>query len=831
MSNLLTLTLMLFGLPSGACSDSGVQDTILANAIESVNITSGAELPLEDLLSVSLGEDMSATADLNGLATITGTPTSYLWKMESGAGMASFSDSSIADPIISFDTDGDYTISLTISNAITSATDEVIVSYKGSKPEATLSGYPEDLNDDTVLDVTVTSTEDGYYYYKVIESDSGTCSDSTGYSSQMLLADKITDDFSALQDGDITLCVVSEDLYGNVQDYLSATSVSWIKSADAPFAVLTKTPDAETNKTSFKVVVSGTDVTDYKFFFGETATTDCSDLASYSASKATSSKISMDVSALSDGELSLCVLAADVSANWQSERAATKYTWIKDTVAPSVNLLGAPSGVSALNPVALTIDSTDNIQSYSYAVGSDSKACKKLTVWSTFKDISVPLSVSLNGQAQGGVQVCIRAKDVAGNVQSKKFADSVSWTMDTIAPATPINFNQNYSAPDFILTWDEGAPMDPSDSFILIRSLGEYPVLQNGVEYSLGHTFDNSSKVVYDSSTDSYTDLGVNSSSYYYYVFAKDENFNYSAPAENILAPAKSYTHYRFYTKSLKGACTTKKNVIETLELRFDDEWKEANFSSATGTIGGLSATVSSNSEHKASTAAYNVFTSAYYRTLNVFTTSAPYNQTADNYIEIQFASAVSLQGMRVKGGFGGSAYKHCGPDEMQVHASSDGSVWMEQSAATLNTDTTAATVTHVWAGHKPDYISVSYAASEIDLAWNQPNASTSGFILVRSETAGAFTPADSTSYNVGAYAGYDILYKGTNLNYKDTDWDNTTDYYYSVFAFDSNVKYSDARSVFAMIQDFSNYHRYYRIFMESLTGPCTARKSLSDIY
>jgi hypothetical protein len=286
---------MLFGLYSAACSEGGANDTILTSAIESVNITSSTQSADEELLLVSLGKDVSVSSDLSPFARVTGQPTSYIWQMQSGSGVASFSDPSIVNPVISFDSDGSYKISLTISNGLASASDEFTVIFKGSKPEATLSGYPVGLNADTVLDVTVSSTEAGYYYYKIIESDSSACSDSSGYSSQIPLIDKITDDIQALKDGDITLCVVSEDFYSNVQDYQNATSVSWIKSADSPFAVLTKTPDAETNKTSFKVVVSGTDISQYKFFFGEAASTDCSDLTSYSASKASSSKINMDV--------------------------------------------------------------------------------------------------------------------------------------------------------------------------------------------------------------------------------------------------------------------------------------------------------------------------------------------------------------------------------------------------------------------------------------------------------------------------------------------------------------------------------------------------------
>ena len=359
------------------------------------------------------------------------------------------------------------------------------------------------------------------------------------------------------------------------------------------------------------------------------------------------------------------------------------------------------------------------------------------------------------------------------------------------------------------------------------------------MEYAVGDSFPDGAKVVYDGANDTYTDLAANSSAYYYYVFARDEYFNYSAPAENIQAPIKSYKSYRIYTKSLTGACTGKKNVIENLELRFADKWQEAVFSSESGTIGGITASVSSNSEHKTTTKAFNVFTSGHYRSAAAFASSSPYDQTADNFIEIEFASPITLQGIKIKGGVGSGGYKACGPDKLEVKASSDAVVWVDQAAANLDQDTTASSVTHVWAGHKPDYVSLSYKASEVSLAWNQPNANTAGFILVRSETNNSFSPLASTSYSVGSHAGYDILYVGTGLDFTDMSWDNSSDYYYSVFAYDGNLKYAAPQTVLASVQDFGNYHRYYRIVMESLTGPCNGQKAfmtsieveLSDVW
>ena len=88
MSNLLTITTTLIGMHLWACSDGGANDTILSGAIESVNVTSG--LPVAEKLAVDLGPDVSVGSLYSPLASLTGSPTAYLWKKLSGPGIVSF---------------------------------------------------------------------------------------------------------------------------------------------------------------------------------------------------------------------------------------------------------------------------------------------------------------------------------------------------------------------------------------------------------------------------------------------------------------------------------------------------------------------------------------------------------------------------------------------------------------------------------------------------------------------------------------------------------------------------------------------------------------------
>ena len=109
--------------------------------------------PVAEKLAVDLGPDVSVGSLYSPLASLTGSPTAYLWKKLSGPGIVSFSEASALEPEVSFDSDGDYVISLTISNGYDSASGELKLSVKASKPVATITGNPEDINADTVLDI------------------------------------------------------------------------------------------------------------------------------------------------------------------------------------------------------------------------------------------------------------------------------------------------------------------------------------------------------------------------------------------------------------------------------------------------------------------------------------------------------------------------------------------------------------------------------------------------------------------------------------------------------------------------------------------------------
>ena len=165
---------------------------------------------------------------------------------------------------------------------------------------------------------------------------------------------------------------------------------------------------------------------------GETSTLDCSVSASYSAEANIASDIALDVSALSDGEITLCVIGADASNNWQSERAVTEYTWVKDTVSPDVSFTGVPASTSALRSVELGIESTDNIDTIAVGVGSSSQNCKKAT-WGSFEVFTGTITADLSSQSTGEIRVCVRAQDVAGNVKTKKLADTTTWDFDADA--------------------------------------------------------------------------------------------------------------------------------------------------------------------------------------------------------------------------------------------------------------------------------------------------------------------------------------------------------------------------------------------------------------
>ena len=115
------------------------------------------------------------------------------------------------------------------------------------------------------LDVTIAGTDVTEYKYKLRESATTACSNSTGYSSAIAVATKITDSLSGLSEGATELCVIGRDAAGNWQTEASATAVSWTKDTSAPTATISGEPTGTNSTAVLNITVAGADVSHYKF--------------------------------------------------------------------------------------------------------------------------------------------------------------------------------------------------------------------------------------------------------------------------------------------------------------------------------------------------------------------------------------------------------------------------------------------------------------------------------------------------------------------------------------------------------------------------------------
>lgn len=159
------------------------------------------------------------------------TRLKYHWEKVSGPGELIFTDNSVVKPSIYAKQDGDYGVRVTLTDETGAAsTVDFLLHWDTTAPVAVLSGYP--IGTDTMttkLNITVAGDQVAYYRYKVGPAAMTDCFDAEFYSLAMDQSAKITDDISAIPNGDMKICVVGIDLTGNEQAYLDSTKQEWNK--------------------------------------------------------------------------------------------------------------------------------------------------------------------------------------------------------------------------------------------------------------------------------------------------------------------------------------------------------------------------------------------------------------------------------------------------------------------------------------------------------------------------------------------------------------------------------------------------------------------------
>lgn len=333
--------------------------------------------------------------------------------------------------------DGDIFLCVRAKDAagnLTTAENAKIVNWtKDTTPpsaaEISLSNVPSGESNTTALDISVSGVS--AYRFKI--DSTNTCSNSSGYSgSDIPVANKISNNIATLDDGNVYLCVVGVDAYGNITQHANAKALNWTKDTEAPTAILSNLPQSATNNSSLSVAVSGTGVESYSHaLLGPNPSDNCAN-ASYNSPVASATPITDTLSG--DGAYILCVKGIDASGNIQD--TPTSFAWSFDTEPPSqadLTLTGVPNGTNNVTDLNVTISGSD-VVSYRYKI-SETDTCSTDSDYSG-SDVLISTSItsSLSALNDGSIFLCVRGKDSAGNLTAAANAKKVSWTKDATAP-------------------------------------------------------------------------------------------------------------------------------------------------------------------------------------------------------------------------------------------------------------------------------------------------------------------------------------------------------------------------------------------------------------
>jgi hypothetical protein len=200
-------------------------------------------------------------------------------------------------------------------------------------PKAELSSLPVSPNNLSEVSITVNGVGVDQYRYKFGLKEQTDCNLESGYSNEYLASKTLDLDVSALDDGEIKLCVIGGTLKGYWQELNEATTATWTKDTQAFTATLSGVPSGLSDNVVLDISVAGEGVVFYKYKLGVATTTDCSVMSGYSSQRMVSQKIIDDIASLADRKLRLCVIGGSSLGNWQ--QVATSAEWYKQVFKPA----------------------------------------------------------------------------------------------------------------------------------------------------------------------------------------------------------------------------------------------------------------------------------------------------------------------------------------------------------------------------------------------------------------------------------------------------------------------------------------------------------------
>jgi hypothetical protein len=371
------------------------------------------------------------------------------------------------------------------------------------------------------------------------------------------------------------------------------------------------------------------------------------------------------------------------------------------------------------------------------------------------------------------------------STNTKTYSDSASATVtvDNLSPAAPTGFSGTAGDTQVALSWTNPGDADFSQVVVLRKAssaVTDTPV--EGATYSVPGTL-GASAIIYVGGLTALTDTGLtNGTPYYYRVYARDANGNYSSGG----TAAGPYTPVRTTTVGngtdpasvgvAPGGATTNLDSFTLQTSGGTDSVTAATVSLAAGTAAGLSLVEITND---AGTTVYGSAANPATDTVAIAlgTTISATTTLTQHKVRITPKTHVNMPAPP------GSLYAVTGT--VTAITSTNPRSYSDSASATVTIDN-ASPADPVWGTVQP-------ADSQVTLNWTNPaDADFTQVIILRGTAAISDRPTEGATYAAGALIGASVVrYAGSLQTYTDPGLTNGTSYYYAIFAGDASGNYS----------------------------------------
>lgn len=177
-----------------------------------------------------------------------------------------------------------------------------------------------------------------------------------------------------------------------------------------PVAKITGVPEGITNVINYSLVVTGSNITQYKYSIDNSAADTTNDI---------DNPLTLN---LTDGDHKLLVWGCTRDGIWQDETSPTKAEWKIDTGYPRLSISGTPSNPTGDTSINITVTSTEGAAYYKYSLNNG--------ILQIVQDIAIGEPISVKNLANGEATLIVYGGDRDKNYQKKDFC-SYTWNINT----------------------------------------------------------------------------------------------------------------------------------------------------------------------------------------------------------------------------------------------------------------------------------------------------------------------------------------------------------------------------------------------------------------